>query len=403
MQILVVMSSYPFPPRTGSAIVAYNCLKYLSRRHLIDLVSLQTGEELPGPAEFVGRVELINKKTDHLKWMLYISCVLMGKPPSVAVCASTPMKEKVKSMINSVNYDAILLFEMNAIQYCPSSSFHKLMVNIEDPQSIKLSRMAELPIWSLLQRAKMIVFARLAAIYENRVLQKVARVLLLSKTDILDMSKNVAYKNLAYAPYGVDQRNSLEILAYQDRERVIVFSGSMYHPPNIDGALFLLSDIFPLILQMCPSAVLWIVGADPDSRIYEAAKTFGKQVVITGKVDDMSMYIKRATVSICPVRLKIGVQTKILEALSWGTPVVTTIAGNSGVAGVSGVHLWAEDDAYSLAKRACSLLQGHDWGQMSAGGRRFVAENFSWEVSAAYLERYIVDLSGSIELAGIQN
>lgn len=395
------MSSYPFPPRTGSAIVAYNCLKYLSRRHLIDLVCLKTGEELPEPAEFVERVELINKKTDRLKWMFYISCFLLGRPPSVVVCASTPMKEKVKSAINSGNYDAILLFEMNAIQYCPFSSFHELIVNIEDPQSIKLSRMAELPIWSLLQRAKMIVFARLAAIYENRVLHDVARVLLLSKADILDMSKDGAYKNLAHAPYGVDQRNSTEILTYQDRERAVIFSGSMYHPPNIDGALFLLLDVFPLILRMCPSAVLWIVGADPDSRIYEAAKKFGRQVVITGKVDDVSMYIKRATVSICPVRLKIGVQTKILEALSWGTPVVTTTTGNSGVAGVSGVHLWAEDDAYTLAKRVCSLLQGHNWDQMSAGGRRFVAENFSWEVSAAHLERYIVDLSGGIELTNI--
>jgi len=306
------------------------------------------------------------------------------------------MTAKVKEVIESDKFHAILLFEMSAIQYCPPSYFKsRLIINIEDPQSLRLSRMAELSVWSFWQRAKLYALARLSACYENRHLPRMAKVLLLSATDMHDMRERGGYENLARLPYGVEQRSPSEIAGYEDRERAIIFSGSMYHPPNIDGALFLLRDIFPLILGQYPSAILWIVGTNPDGRIYDAAGKFRKQVVITGNVDNVGEYIKRATVSICPVRLGIGVQTKILEALSWGTPVVTTSAGNRGVGGVSGTHLRVEDAPDLLAKRVVELLQGHDWSRLSEEGRRLIAERFSWEDSVAQLENHLASLDAA--------
>ena len=179
-------------------------------------------------------------------------------------------------------------------------------------------------------------------------------------------------------------------MTYKARKKTIIFSGNMYHPPNVDGAIFLLKDIFPLIIQQHPHAILWIVGANPDNRIYKAAEKFGDNVVVTGRVENIDDYIKCSTVSICPVRLKIGVQTKILEALSWGTPVVTTSAGNSGINGVTGTHLWVEDTPELIAKRVCDLLKGHDWPKLSKQGRLLVTENFSWKGSVAHLEQHIV-------------
>lgn len=385
------MTHYPFPPLVGSTIVAYNSMKHLSKHHAIDFVCLQPKRSLVHSPEFVERVELVSqRKVSRLvMWMRYVFYMLAGIPSSVSAFASRAMRAKVKEVIESGKFDAILLFEMSAIQYCPPSCYNKLIVNIEDPQSIKLSRMVELSVWSLWQRAKLYVLARLSACYENRLLPRMAKVLLLSAADVHDIREREGYDNLAYIPYGVERRDSTEVAGYEDRERAIVFSGSMYHPPNVDGALLLLRDIFPLVLHEYPSAILWIVGADPDNRIYEAAAKFGEQVVITGRVNDVAVYIKRATVSICPVRLKIGVQTKVLEALSWGTPVVTTSAGNSGIGGDSGRHLWVEDEPHQLAQRVVELLQGHEWSRISEEGRKFATERFSWEGSAAQLERHL--------------
>ncbi len=140
--------------------------------------------------------------------------------------------------------------------------------------------------------------------------------------------------------------------AWSDRaEGVIVLSGNMWHGPNVDGALYFLHKIFPLIVRKSPAAVLWLVGANPDRRIVKAAQRFSNRVVITGEVPDVSKYVARARVGICPIRVGVGVQTKILEALSVGTPVVCTSDGNSGVGGISGHHLWVADEPSQFADR----------------------------------------------------
>jgi len=391
MRLLIVLADYPIPMRTGSAIVACSSIRGLQARHQIDIICPLSSDgnnefgRIQNQIEFVAR----RKVSRLIGWIRSLFYMLKGVPPAISTYASRAMNESVRNKLKDNEFDAILLFEMSAMQYCPSSWLNKVAVNIEDPQSIRLNRLAQLPIWSLWRKLKLLIQTQVMAHYENRILHKAGQVFLLSKNDARDFCKQFGYKNIACLPYGVEQRDSLQVLGYQGRERAIVFSGNMFHAPNVDGGLFLLTDIFPLILRSYPSAVLWIVGADPDARLCAEAEKFGKSVVVTGRVDDVSNYIKRATVSICPVRLKIGVQTKILESLSWGTPVVTTSAGNSGIGGINGKHLWVEDESAMLAQRVCELLRGQNWEKLSIDGRQLVIENFSWESSANQLERHL--------------
>lgn len=393
MKLLVVMTHYPFPPLGGGEIVAYNSMKHLSKRHSIDLICFQPRDSFVQPDSFISKTILVPqaKVSKVAKWLRHLPYLLADVPVSVTTSTFIAMKRKVKEALGRSDYDVVLLFDMSAIRYCPAFCYSKLIVNIENPHAIQLrrNRMLDGPIWSFWQRAKLMILTMLAARYEKKIFPKMGKILMLSKADLQDMSNQYGYDNLAQVPYGVEQIDSSGIPCYEQRERTIIYSGNMFHPPNVDGALFLLRDVFPLILQQYPAAILWIVGANPDPRIYDAAAKFGAQVLIMGKVPDIADYIKRATVSICPIRLKIGVQTKILEALSWGTPVVTTSAGNSGVSGVSGTHLWVEDEPHLFANRVVALLQGHDWTRLSADGRRFVTEHFSWEGSAAQLEKHL--------------
>lgn len=230
--------------------------------------------------------------------------------------------------------------------------------------------------------------------YERQVLPKLAKVLLLSRADVDDMRSKRKLNNLSWVPYAVDQSVNARPLGREDRdEGTIVFSGNMDHLPNVDGALYLLRSVFPLILNLYPSATLKIVGANPSTRILNAATPFKERVIVTGRVPNLADHLRRAVVSVCPVRLKIGVQTKVLEALSWGTPVVTTSAGNSGVEGVSGQHLWVEDDPKSFAGRVVALLNGQHWLNLSQAGKRLVDERFSWNRSVKKLEAQLSFLS----------
>jgi len=392
MRLLVVMGNYPFPPRTGSEIVAYNSMKHLSNCHTINLISCQPFYEPVESIEFIEQIEFVSRKisSNFFLWMRYLFYMMVGIPPSVSAFTSKVMRVRVREVIEHGRFDAILLFEMSAIQYSPSSCYDKIIVNIEDPQSIRLNRMAILPVWSLWQKMKLLIYGKITEFYERKVLPKMGKVLLLSEADMWDMQEQGGYDNLGVVPYGVNKVAIENILGYEERaEGMIVFSGNMFHPPNVDGALYFLQQIFPLVLQEYSTAKLWIVGADPDIRIHDAAVCFGEHVVITGRVNNMSEYLQPAKVSICPVRLKIGVQTKILETLSWGTPVVTTSPGNSGIGGRSGCELWVEDEPNKFASRVVELLRGEGWNRLSEEGRKLVEKQFSFESSTEQLNKYI--------------
>ena len=394
-----MMTFYPFPPRVGSAVVAYNNIKEISKKYSVYFICLDFAKEPDDFANFVEQIEFVSPKKipRFIRLFRYVIYYLLGIPFLPTPYMLHKMQMRVRELIESDKFDAILLYDIVAIRYCPPTIYKKVIVNVEDPQSIKIDRMNRLPLWSLWQKVKLFVHARLTERFENRYFPKMAKVLLLSEADIWDMREQGGYNNIGFVSYGVNKRSIEEIVGYEDRtEGMIVYSGSMFHPPNVDGALFFLQHIFPLVLQEYSAAVLWIVGAEPDARIRDAAVCFGEHVIITGRVNDMSEYLRRAKASICPVRLKIGVQTKILEALSWGTPVVTTSAGNSGIGGCSGSELWVEDETSIFASRVVALLRGEGWHRLSEEGRKLVEERFSWERSAMELEKHIV----SIQTAG---
>jgi glycosyltransferase involved in cell wall biosynthesis len=118
------------------------------------------------------------------------------------------------------------------------------------------------------------------------------------------------------------------------------------------------------------------------------------RIKITGFVPDIRPYLSEAMVSVCPVRLRIGTQTKVLEALACGTPVVTTPAGNHGIGAISGEHLYVADDPVSFADKVVTLLTTRKWSILSEKGRRFAEDNFTWEKSAEKLEKILEQLAG---------
>lgn len=389
------MADYPFPPKVGSGIVAYNSMKYLSNKYEIDLICLKPHKNNFDTPDFPINIELVDQKPYYkfTRNLFFIANVL-----SINSFWSNFMKFRVEKKCNSSNYQAIILFEINSLQYCPSAFYQKVIANIEDPLSIKFKRMVKLSVWSVLQKAKLWILSKLACSYEKRVLPKLSKVLLLSQADVNDMKKDGVHKNLIYMPYGVETSESRSNLSFQERQKAIVFSGNMYHPPNVDGVLHFLSDIYPIILNSCPDVVFWIVGSNPDKKIFKSAEKYKDRVLITGRVDSVKDYIQKATVSICPIRLKIGVQTKILEAMSIGTPVVSTSAGNSGICGVSGRDLWVEDEPDKFANRVIDLLNGNGWNFIAENGINLTETKFTWEKSASQLNEEIKSLTLNINL-----
>jgi glycosyltransferase involved in cell wall biosynthesis len=107
---------------------------------------------------------------------------------------------------------------------------------------------------------------------------------------------------------------------------------------------------------------------------------------VTGWVDDMRESIGRATVAVCPVVVKVGIQNKILEAMALGLPVVSSREGAEGIEAEEGRDFLVADDPAAFAAEVCRLLDDAELrARIGRAGRRYVETQHRWDVAAAQL------------------
>jgi len=158
----------------------------------------------------------------------------------------------------------------------------------------------------------------------------------------------------------------------------LLFIGNFNHPPNIDAVKFFVEKVWPLIESKLPNIKLYIVGTNPPQEIIDLGND---NVKITGYVKDLSTYLKRARISVNPLRFGAGMKGKIGEALSWGLPVVTTEIGAEGMHLKHGKHVLIADEAEAFAESVITLYQDQVlWEKLSLNGRKLVEENWSPQV-----------------------
>jgi GT2 family glycosyltransferase len=112
----------------------------------------------------------------------------------------------------------------------------------------------------------------------------------------------------------------------------VIYVAGFRHPPNVDGLIWFVANVWPQVIAAVPEASLLVVGSFPPLEVRALG---GPSITIAGYVTDevlRFMYLSSA-VSVVPLRYGAGVKGKVLEALSFGTLVVTTPTGVQGIPG----------------------------------------------------------------------
>lgn len=394
MRILFVTPSFPYPPRRGYSLIAYHQIKYLARRHSIDLISFTDTDEkmadVGGLSQWCKSIRKINLPA----WQSYVNIVLdlfTVKPFQVSYYRSAKMTRLVDEILRNNAYDAIIFQLTRMAQYNPGWYRGATILNMVDPFVLSYQRSLPWRPWYL--RLGLLFEINRLRKYEREYAPRFARSLLLSENDAKDYGEILDGAKIDWVPYGVDTNYFATSSAISRQPGMIVMSGSMFYAPNVDAVDYFCRSIFPLVHKQVPNAKLFLVGARPAATVRKWGDS--KDICVTGSVPDIRPYLSQAMVSICPVRLDVGTQTKVLEALAMETPVVTTSAGNCGIEAISGQHLYVADAPEEFAERVGALLKGENWKTLSQNGRHFVTENFIWEKSVAKLEKILGEISAN--------
>ena len=156
------------------------------------------------------------------------------------------------------------------------------------------------------------------------------------------------------------------------RRDVVLFTGHLAHPPNIDAVLFLLREIWPLVLAQRPNASCRIAGQSPVTTIRETVNAT-RNAELAANVGDMRHEFSRSRLFVVPMRFGGGVRQKILEAWSCGVPVVTTTMGAEGIESLNETNCHIADDASTFAQAIVRLLDNPPAPDMLECARTIVA------------------------------
>lgn len=185
----------------------------------------------------------------------------------------------------------------------------------------------------------------------------------------------------------------LPIFAEKDSKRTsfeqredFVFIGNFLHEPNWNSVLYLKETIWPLIHKQLPNVKLKIYGAYPSQKVLQLhnPKT---NFLIEGRAENAYEVISEARTMLAPLRFGAGIKGKLLEAMQYGTPSVTTSIGAESMHYKLPWNGSIEDNAEEFANKAVQLYNDEKlWKECQQNGFEIIKNKFSRDL---YFSKFV--------------
>ena len=159
----------------------------------------------------------------------------------------------------------------------------------------------------------------------------------------------------------------------------------MDYRPNIDAVLWFADEVLPLILHERPEVRFQIVGMNPHPRLDRLRQQ--SAIEITGAVESIEPYMQSAAVYVVPLRVGGGTRFKVLDAMMYAKPMVSTSLGVEGIGVQHEGELLVADTPPIFAQAVLRLLYDSMLGnRLGANAHQFVSCEYSWQKIMPHLE-----------------
>lgn len=365
MYILVIAAWYPMPDRLGGDHRFFRLLEGLTGDHAITYLAFSPASQ----AEKYGATE-----TDQYRKGL----------DGIGVTVYPP---KVRSALRAGKYDAVIF------QYSAHATLWHREVRTFQPEARLVIDNGDVSYRRLFSKAELTGTPEDLALAESFKREE------LFAYRIADAITTVSQDDLATVREDIPNIRAFIIpnihpiprtLGKNKDGRTLLFIGSFLHPPNVDGMVWFVHEILPLIIREFPEARLQIVGYGPTPEIEALASP---HVEVVGYVPDTAPYLDAAYLSIAPLRYGAGVKGKIGEAMAYRLPVVTTSVGIDGFGLTPDKNVLVADSPADFAAHVLRLLNDaklHD--ELAGEGFQFIQARFSEEAVQGRIREMMAEL-----------
>jgi sugar transferase (PEP-CTERM/EpsH1 system associated) len=329
------------------------------------------------------------------------SCLLSlpgPMPLNVAFFASKEAQRALKRLDMS-SYDVAHLEHLRTAQYAPILGGLPRLYDSVDCMTLLWSRALRAGRWRRRALAAWELWKTLP--YEPQALGRMDGAVATTEADCAALRGLAPVLPVWAVPNGVDSDYFRPGPDLSDG-RTLVFLGNMRYHANVASVLDFVRRVMPLVWKRHPHSWLLIVGADPSAEVQRLGRD--ARIVVTGYVKDVRPYLSRATVAVSPVLYGAGVQTKVLECMAAGLPVVASAQACSGLEARSGQHLLSATEPAEWAEAISGLLEFPGLRRsLGAAGRDYVVCHHSWQDSVSRLEEAyeeVISRRGQLVAAG---
>lgn len=186
-------------------------------------------------------------------------------------------------------------------------------------------------------------------------------------------------------PFGVPIRTQPK----PERTEGFLILGSWSWEPNREAAGWFVREVWPLVRATSAEAKATIAGRDSGPA---GLGSGAADVLWAGEVPEVESYLLAARALVVPLLTGAGLRVKILEAMSYGTAVITTPEGLGGLSPVDGVHVLVARGPRAMADAVMSLERDPERARrIGEAGRAWVTERFGLPIVRGRLYAAVQD------------
>ncbi|MFH1903477.1 MAG: glycosyltransferase family 4 protein [Candidatus Omnitrophota bacterium] len=401
IRVLWFTPRFPFPPDTGAKIHVAETARNISGRFQISLISLYNRRREKPPSE-----KDITEAKKYFHMVKTFPCDFPGKggrlgklfyavfgrnPLYVANCTAAEAWPEVQRVVGAEKCRLVQADEIYSAKYLVSIPGIKKVLILHNVDSLMLWR-SFLYHPNILHKGFFLMQAWKMRHYERTIIPKFDYCFCFSEVDKGIFERAFGGKvRFGVFSNGVDTK-AKSILPKPDNQDLL-FVGTFDYHPNALAVEWFLKEIFPLVLKKIPAVRFFAVGCHPPTRLKKWEHRL--PVTFAGYAEDIEEWYHRTAITVVPVRIGSGTRGKILEAMAYGRPVVSTTVGAEGLKVTAGKDILIADRPEKFAGNVVSLLRDSElYKRVAVNARQTVEEKYDWKFIAADLEKSYSEILG---------
>jgi glycosyltransferase involved in cell wall biosynthesis len=403
LRILVVGDVFPWPARDGYRLRFSSVLNALSEVGDIDLfVAAWEGEDdVDQPPDIISRYEVVVAPMMDPSLARYVRTGSSQLPTRILWRVWTKPHDVLRHFVKKP-YDLVWYCHADTFVAIGDPSFGPAVVDLDNLESHVLRRVQSrsltastrkegllrlphvgigaLTSWSLYQRDRL-MWSRL----QRAISTTASSTVVCSEID----QKRLATNRVTIVPNSYEDpgppSDSLSMAP------ILLMVALFTYQPNLDGARWLAHEVLPGLRRLVPDVTIRLVGRN-DERLRAIAAVPGVEIV--GEVDRIDSELRDSRGVVVPILSGGGTRVKVLEALAYGVPIVSTTIGCEGIGITTDHHAMVRNDPLEFAVACAQILSSNELCEsLRTNGRTLYQDRYRTEIVAAQIRRLALSVA----------